>query len=127
MLSVIRNGQEKTFHMTAGSLPAQREADAVSETPRQSDTNVPKLGITVTQQRGNNGVAVSKVDADGPAADRGLKNGDVILEAGGRPIATVSGLRNAIDAAQKNGRHSVLLRVRSGNETTFVAVRIDRG
>jgi membrane-associated protease RseP (regulator of RpoE activity) len=62
---------------------------------------VPKLGITVTPQHDGNGVTVSKVDPDGAAADRGLKNGDVILEAGGRKVTTAVNLRNAIDAAQR--------------------------
>jgi len=74
-----------------------------------------------------NGVAVSKVDPDGAAADRGVKNGDVILEAGGRKVATAVNLRNAIDAAEKSGRHYVLLHVKTGNEMKFLAVPVDRG
>jgi serine protease Do len=126
-LNVIRSGREKTFNMTAGILPEQREANAVPETPKQSGPNVPELGITVTPQHGSNGIAVSNVDPDGPAADRGLKNGDVILEAAGRRVATAGDLRNAIDAAHKRGRRSVLLHVRSGNAMKFVAVPVDRG
>ncbi len=126
-LSVIRSGQQKIFNMTAASLPGQREAGAAPQTPRRSDTNVPKLGITVTPQHDGNGVAVSKIDPDGAAADRGVKNGDVILDAGGRKVTTAVNLRNAIDAAEKSGRHYVLLHVKTGNEVKFVAVPVDRG
>jgi len=121
-ITVIRKGHEKTFDMTAGTLPDQREANAVPEAPRQSGYNIPELGISVTAQHGRNGVAVTKVDPDGSAADRGVKNGDVILEAAGRKVATAVELRNAIDAGQKSGRHSVLLHVKSGNTMKFVAV-----
>jgi len=126
-LTVIRSGQQKAFNMTAASLPAQRDAGAIPQTPRRSDTNVPKLGITVTPQQGGSGVAVSKVDPDGAAADRGVKNGDVILDAGGRRVTTAANLRNAIDAAERSGRHYVLLHVKTGNEMKFVAVPVDRG
>jgi serine protease Do len=123
-ITVMRKGQEKTFNVMAGTLPEQREANAAPEAPRQSGTNVPELGITVTPQRSGNGVAVSKVDPDGTAADRGVKNGDVILEAAGRKVATAADLRNAIDAAQKSGRHSLVLHLKSGNATKFVAVPV---
>jgi serine protease Do len=113
--------------MTAGTLPEQPGAAAVLETPNQIDNSVPELGITVTPQRRRNGVAVSKVDPDGLAADRGLKNGDVIVAAAGRKVATAGALRNAINAAQKTGRHSVLLHVKSGNAMRFVAMPVDQG
>jgi serine protease Do len=108
-LNVIRKGQEKTFNMAAGVLPEQPETAAVLEAPRQSGNNVPELGVTVTPQRGRNGVAVSKID---PA---------------GRRVATAGALRDAINAAQKTGRNSVLLQVKSGNAIKFVAMPVDRG
>jgi serine protease Do len=126
-ITVVRSGQEKAFNIAAASLPAQREAGVAPQPPRRSDTNVPKLGITVTPQHGGNGVAVSKVDPEGAAADRGVKSGDVILEAAGRKVATAANLRNAIDAVEKSGRHYALLRVKTGNEMKFVAVPVDRG
>jgi serine protease Do len=126
-LIVIRRGREKAFNLTAASLPARHEAGAAPQTPRRTDTNVPKLGITVTPQPGGNGVTVSKVDRDGVAADRGVKSGDVILEASGSKVTTAVNLRNAIDAAEKSGRHYVLLHVKTGDEMKFVAVPFDRG
>jgi serine protease Do len=126
-LTVIRKGQEKVFNVTAGILPGQREANAAPEAPRQNGANVPELGITVTPQRRSSGGVVSNVDLDGPAADRGVNNGDVILEAGGKKVATAGELRIAIDAARKSGRHSVLLHVKSGNTMKFIAVPVNRG
>jgi serine protease Do len=113
--------------VTAGSLPGQHEANAALEAPRLNGANVPELGITVTPQRRSSGVVVSNVDPDGPAADRGVNNGDVILEAGGKTVATAGELRNTIDAARKSGRHSVLLHVKSGNTMKFIAVPVSRG
>ena len=124
-LNLIRKGLEKTFNMAAATLPEQPETAATLEVPTQSGNNVPELGITVTPQRRRNGVAVARIDPDGLAVDRGLKNGDVIVAAAGRKVATAGDLRNAIDAVQKSGRHSVLLQVRSGNVMKFVAMPVD--
>jgi serine protease Do len=126
-LTVVRNGQEKTFHMTAGTLPEQREANASPETQQQSGISVPELGIAVAPQHGGNGIAVSEVDPEGPAADPGLKNGDVILEAAGRKVATAGDIHNAIDSVRKAGRHTVILYVKSGEGMKFVAVPVGRG
>jgi C-terminal processing protease CtpA/Prc len=118
---------EKAFNVTAGASPEQREENAEREAPRQNGANVPELGVTVTPQRRSNGAVVSNVDPDGPAADRRVNNGDVILEAGGKKVATAGELGNAIDAARKSGRHSVLLHVKSGNTMKFIAVPVGRG
>ncbi len=59
---------------------------------------------------------------DGPAAEQGLKAGDVILSAGGKTVASVGELRKVLADAKKDGRTNVLMRVKSGNGTRFVAV-----
>jgi serine protease Do len=125
-LSVIRKGQEKIFSMTLGTLPDQREANATPETPRQSGTSVPQLGLSVTSQAGG-GLMVSEVDPGGLAAEHGLKKGDVILEVAGKRVATAADLRGAIDAAQKGGKRAVLVQLKSGDVTKFVALPVGRG
>jgi serine protease Do len=64
---------------------------------------------------------------EGTAAERGLRNGDVILEVSGKKVATAGDLRSAIDAAQRSGKRSVLMQVKSGTAMKFVAVPISRG
>lgn len=133
MVTVIRSGHRKAFTLTVGAVE-QRSADAgraPSPAPRQttgrSTANVPELGITVTPRRGGVGVMVSGVDPDGPAADRGVKDGDVIVDAAGRKVTTARDLRDEIDAAHRGGRHFVLLHVQSGSVLQFVAVPDGRG
>jgi serine protease Do len=127
-LSVIRNGQAKTLNMTLATLPDQVEANAGAEASRPtSPGSVPQLGFNVSPRSGGDGVVVSNVDPDGLAAERGIKNGDVILEASGKRVRTAADLRNSLDAAQKEGKRSVLLQLRSANATKFVAVPVGRG
>jgi serine protease Do len=122
---VVRNGEEKSFNVVLGNLPDQREASISTEVPRQKGTSVPRVGVSVAAV--SEGVVVTGVDPDGPAADQGLASGDVILQAEGKKVAGVNDLRNTIEAAQRAGKHAVLMRIRSGDGIKFVAVLLNRG
>ncbi len=67
---------------------------------------------------------ITAVDPDGPGAEHGLKSGDVILDVGGKSVANVSDLRNALSTAKSDGKHDVLIRVKTADNTHFVAVPI---
>jgi serine protease Do len=122
---VVRNGEEKSFNVVLGNLPDQREASISTEAPRQKGISVPRVGVSVAPV--SEGVVVTGVDPDGPAADQGLTSGDVILQAEGKKVAGVNDLRNTIEAAQKAGKHAVLMRIRSGEGIKFIAVSLNRG
>ena len=116
-IGVIRKGQEKSFNIMLGNLPDQREANANPETPRQKGTSVPRLGVSVAPAA--DGVIVTGVDPDGLAAEQGIKSGDVILQVSGKRVGTAVDLRNVIEAAQKAGKHTVLMRVKSAEGIKF--------
>src|SRR5499427_4143227 len=124
-IGVIRKGEEKSFNIVLGNLPDQREANLNPETPRQKGTSVPRLGASVAPTA--DGVLVTSVDSGGLAAEQGIRPGDVILQAGGKRVATAVELRNAIEAAQKTGKHTVVMRVKSTDGIKFVAVPVSRG
>jgi serine protease Do len=122
---VIRKGQEKSFDIVLGNLADQREVSASLELPKQKGTSVPRLGVSVA--RVADGVIVTSVDPGGPAAEQGITSGDVILQAAEKKVGAPTDLRNVIDAAQKAGKHTVLMRVRSADGIKFVAVPVSRG
>jgi serine protease Do len=74
------------------------------------------------QGSGGQGVVVTKVDPDGPGAEQGLKQGDVILEIGGRAVADPAEVKQALADARKDGKKAVLMRLKSGKDTRFVAL-----
>jgi len=95
-------------------------------------TDVPKLGMTVAPANsvagaGKEGVVVTEVDPKSAAAERGFKEGDVILEVGGKSVATAGEVRDAITAARTDNKSSVLMRVKSGGSSRFVAVPVAKG
>jgi serine protease Do len=132
-LTVWRKGEEKTFSVALGELPNQREARGAA-TPDSSGpegTDVPRLGLTVVPAgqvagSGSEGVVVTEVDPNGIASDQGVKTGDVILEVGGKKVANPSDVRSALREAQKEGKRTILMRVKSGDATRFVALRLGK-
>jgi serine protease Do len=124
-IGVIRKGEEKNFDVTLGNMPDQREANANSEMPRQKGSSLPRLGVSVAPV--SDGVAITSLEPDGPAAELGLSSGDVILHADGRKITGVGDLRATVEAAQKAGKHAVLMQVRTADGIKYVAVRFNRG
>jgi serine protease Do len=75
---------------------------------------------------GPEGVVVTQIDPNGLAAEQGLKTGDVILEVGGKKVASRADVRDAIGDAQKNGKHALLMRLKSNDTTRFVAIPFAR-
>jgi serine protease Do len=135
-LNVLQKGQDKVINLTLGQLPNTVEAKAsVDEDkggPTKKGIDVPKLGMTVAPANsvagaGKEGVVVTEVDPKSAAAERGFKEGDVILEVAGKSVATAGEVREAIDAARTDNKNSVLMRVKSGGSSRFVAVPLAKG
>jgi serine protease Do len=136
-LNVLHKGQDKVVNLTLGQLPnsVEAKADAGKDdqgraTPRGTD--VPKLGLTVAPANsvagaGKDGVVVTEVDPKSAAADRGFKEGDVILEVAGKNVTSAGDVREAIDAARTDNKNSVLMRVKSGGSSRFVALPLAKG
>ncbi|MBI1980853.1 MAG: trypsin-like peptidase domain-containing protein [Methylocystis sp.] len=110
-----------------GTLPDEREARTDDENFSEQGPELSGLGIEVvpaTEVRGagKEGLLVTDLDPSGAAAQKGVRRGDVIVEAGGQPVNSRRDLAAALDAARKDGRRSVLLRVKSADGAKFVAV-----
>jgi len=130
-LTILQKSQEKTITLTLGELPNQREARVTPESREPAGVSVPRLGLTLAPAgevagSGSEGVVVTEVDANGVAAEHGFKTGDVILEVGGRKVASPADIGTALGNAQKDGKRTVLMRVKSGEGTKFVALRLGR-
>jgi serine protease Do len=56
------------------------------------------------------------------AAEHGIQTGDVILDVAGKTVANPADVRQELAALHKVGKHTVLMRVKSGDVTKFVAI-----
>ena len=105
--------------------PAAATRDAAPDSGRRSSACRSRPAGNVAGA-GGKGVVVPDVDADGPAAERGFKTGDVILEVGGKSRRRASRCAQCAREARTEGKRTVLLRVKSGEATRFVAIPVGR-
>jgi serine protease Do len=127
---ILRAQKEQTIAVKLGLLPATQEVAKQGPGGGQPSqpTELGQLGLTVTPATGPDaeGVVVTDVDTSTDSAQK-IRTGDVILEISGAPVRTPEDLVSGVRDANKLQRRAVLLRIRSGTETRFVAVQLKRG
>jgi Do/DeqQ family serine protease len=132
-LKILRDGREQDVKVTVGELSANSNGARGEEEggggEGEQGEGGGKLGIAVAPvtpdlasrlrlPADRQGLVVTEVEPDGPAADAGLRQGDLIEQANREPVKSPEDLRAAVDAA---GDRPVLLLVTRGNEgSTFV-------
>ena len=72
------------------------------------------------------GVVVVKVDPDGPAAEKGLRPGDLILEVSQQEVSTPAEVKARVAKVAKEGGKPALLLVQGQGGLRFVGVRLDK-
>jgi len=133
-LTIVSKGAEKTIPLTLGELPReQRQAARGRNEGRESGTtDLPRLGLSLAPASkvdgaGSEGVVITQVDPDGPAAAQGFRTGDIILDVAGKRVTSPEEVRKAFADARSGGKRTILLRVKSGDNTRFFAVPLGRG
>ena len=134
-LDVLHQGKTKIVNLTLGLLRNAEEAKADLENNGKAPahgTDVPRLGLSVAPAgkvdgAGKEGVVVMKVEPKSAAADRGLKKGDVILEVAGKSVSSPGDVSSALDTTRTDKRSSVLMLLRFGDASHYVAVPLANG
>ena len=122
-LTYLREGAEKATSLKLGALPGDKQAKVEPAALGDREAPLEKFGMMLAPARnGEPGVVVAQIDPDGAAAQKGLRPGDVILEAAGQPVTRPADVQKALASARNEGRKAVLLRVKSGEGTRFVAL-----
>ena len=85
------------------------------------------LGLSVAPDPQGKGVAIAGIAQGSDAAQKGLRRGDVILQAGGHPTHAAADVRAAVEQAKKEGRRQVLLFIARGGQHIFVPIEIGQG
>ena len=140
---VSRKGKTQTLKVTVGRLKEAGEDDKKPKTAKVDDENAEAeetfvaLGMKLEAlnrearerlelDKDLKGALVTDVESTGPAAKKGIQVGDVIVEVAQEAVETPESAKEKIDAAQKDGRSSVLLLVNRGGDVRFVAVRFPK-
>ena len=137
---VMRGGKEETLLVTLG----QRELAESAEEAGAEGTSQGAPGASTGQVLGMTlapltdalraeadlpadltGLLVTDIDEASAAFDKGLRRGDVVVEAGQQAVTAVADITARVAEAKEGGRKSVLLLIRRGGEPRFVAVPIN--
>ncbi len=116
--------QEGATGEEGGEEPA---AEATAETlgmtlADMSDALKTQFGIDEELE----GVVVTEVAAESPAADKGIEPGSVITEIGQEAVGTAAEFRKSLSALRTDGRRNALLLVASpGGDLRFVVLPLD--
>lgn len=139
-VEVLSKGSKKTLQVAVGRLDDEDDDTGTGDKPDDSKPekgNAPSasiIGLKVAPLTADlrkkynlddkvNGIVVEDVDPQSGAGQKGIKVGDVIVEAAQDQINSASDLEKSIEKVKKTGRKAVLLRVEgSKGDLRFVAV-----
>jgi serine protease Do len=136
-LAIMRYGDTRQVTMKLGTFPSSKKLAAL-EPEKQPDAGqqMKDLGLSLAPAAkipgaGEEGVVITEVDPASDAADKGLKPGDVILQVAGVDVANpsdvASGVKKAMDSAKTDkDTVKVLMQVKSGDQTRFVALSLKK-
>ena len=140
-VTVWRKHEETTLQVKIGRLEESDQQASTQEPPKASGKDqsgiVKTLGLTLSSVTpelkekysladDSKGVVVVEVAKDSPAAAKGVRAGDMIMEAAQEEVKSPGEISSRIDEAKKSGRKSILLLVERQGDLRFVALRLDQ-
>jgi serine protease Do len=134
-LSIVRYGDKHQVDMKLGTFPSGKKLAALEEDKPETGMQLENLGLSLAPAvkvpgAGEDGVVITEVDPKSDAADKGLKAGDVILQVAGetvsQPSDVVKGVKKAIEKAKDKDKVNVLVQVKTGDQTRFVALSLKK-
>lgn len=133
VLQVWRNGKTMDITVTLGERKPMGNDGRSAKGQKQQDSR--ELGISVRPLRqaerkqlkiaGDDGLMITSVDPDKPAAEADLRQGDVILKANQEPVASAADL-NKIVKEKGLERGAIMLQIMRGGETYLRAVPLGK-
>lgn len=137
-VTVLRGGDEMTLQVTLGRRELADAAGGGQQGQGQPSTGetsqllgmtleplTPELAARLQLPESASGLVVQNIDASSDASAKGLRVGDLIVEAGQQPVTSLADLNARIDEAREAGRQSVLVLIRREGEPRFVALSIE--
>ena len=145
-VTVWRKGKEVALSAKVGEYPENE--DQASAAPASTDTQsdggdtatsgkIDSLGVALAAlddkarakynlANDAEGVLVTDVDQAGPAAEKDLRPGDLIVEVDQKAVKSPSDVRDRVKSAQDNGYRVVTLLVNRKGDFQWVAVKIGK-
>ena len=124
-----RDGASHDVDVKLGRLPTSDQQASNTEDKGKAQVQPSSLedfGLSIAPSDDKNGVVIRDVDPNGQGAERGLQPGDVILSVGEAKVSAPAEVEKKVADAKANGQKAILLRVKSGEQTRYVALSFAR-
>ncbi len=137
-LSIVRYGEKREVDMKLGTFPNNKKLASIEEDKPDTGQQMKDLGLSLAPAAkfpgaGDEGVVITEVDPASDAADKGLKPGDVILQVAGVTVSDPSDVAEGVKKAMAGAKTTtdkdtvkVLMQVKSGDQTRFVALSLKK-
>jgi serine protease Do len=124
-VTILRGGQSQEIELTIDKLPTEVAEAGEPIQAEQSQWGLQLQDLTPEMAEQHNldtdkGVVVAGVQPDSPAAEVGLREGDIILEVNRQPVTTVQDAKDVL--SKSDAKEALLLLVKRGEGSLFVAM-----
>ena len=126
-VEVIRNGRKETLDIIVGELQSKYDPGSPAEARPYLGLTVEKITPQIARNlgiSGTEGLIISQIENNSPAAEAGLRVRDVVLE------IDQSSINNLSDFQQKlrsyNNQDSILFLVKRGSSTLYLILKVKK-
>ena len=132
-LNVRRGGKDMTVAATTGEMPQEQQTASAATGSEEKSPSATSLGLQLAAidqssrrefriPKDVEGVVVTKVASDSPAAALGIEPGDVIMSVDQKPVKTPREAADELKQASANG--NILLLLNRHGTTQFVGLSV---
>ena len=133
---VLRDGDERTLRVRLGNRPSEDELNNLRDVG-EAEAEASYFGMSLVPltdedreryglAEGTAGLVVGAVDRGSQPSRKGISTGDVILEAGGTPVATPEEFESAVERVREDGRPAVLLLIETRGGQRYFTLEFDQ-
>ena len=115
-LTTLRDGKQRSLKVELKELASTQDASSGSATTGKGGNA--RLGLML--QKTEQGVVIAQVAPGSPAADKGLRSGDIIVKIAGKNVSSIDDVQKAVRKA--NGKR-VLMLLKNKQGSRFVALK----
>jgi len=123
-VDLLRNGKEQTIPLKIGTMPEEGQKALAPQEKNDWGMRVqeltPQLAGQLGLDPGTTGVVISDIDEISPAAEAGLRPGDLIKEINRQSIANLDDYQQALNQVKKGD--NLLLLVQRGGGSFYVVL-----
>ena len=123
-VKVIRDGSKKTVEVILAELPDEVQNLSVRDRVRSNEFGLQLKEITDSLQKkynleDSNALVVTKIDKDGEAYNKGIREGDIVKRVGTEKVETVKAFKRLIDKSREKGTLLLLVKKPNGGSKFY--------